>query len=60
MKAGRWSELDVANLVEELEDMGQSREGELESRLGVLLTHLLKMKGRMVSKRYSIGLRSGH
>ena len=44
LRQGRWDELDTANIAEELEDMGNSRERELESRLGVLLAHLLKWR----------------
>ncbi|MDM8545712.1 DUF29 domain-containing protein [Candidatus Venteria ishoeyi] len=42
LKAGRFSELDVPHLLEELEDMGKSDHRELSSRLRVLLAHLLK------------------
>ena len=42
LKAGRLMEIDAANLVEELEDMGRSQRNQLISRLGVLLAHLLK------------------
>jgi hypothetical protein len=42
LKAGRFKELDVFNLVEEIETMGRSEKRELESRLTVLLVHLLK------------------
>jgi len=42
MRAGRWSELDVDNIVEEIEDVGKSEKKELESRLAVLMSHLLK------------------
>jgi len=38
----RFTELDIAHLIEELEDMGKSRKAELESRLIVLIAHLLK------------------
>ena len=44
IRSGRFAELDVANLIDEIEDMGWSRERELESRLGVLLAHLLKWR----------------
>ncbi|CAK0752690.1 conserved hypothetical protein [Gammaproteobacteria bacterium] len=44
LKAGRLSELDVAGLIEEVEDMGRSERRELENRLEVLLTHLLKWR----------------
>jgi len=42
LRAGRFSELDIANIVEEIEDVGKSEERELSSRMAVLLTHLLK------------------
>lgn len=42
LKAGRFNELDVLNLVEEIETMGRSEKRELESRLTILLVHLLK------------------
>jgi hypothetical protein len=42
LKAGRFSELDISHLLEELESMGASEQRELENRLRVLLAHLLK------------------
>lgn len=42
LKAGKWSELDLEHLAEEVEDMGKSEKRTLESRLEVLLLHLLK------------------
>ncbi len=44
IRSGRFAELDAVNLIDEIEDMGGSRERELESRLGVLLAHLLKWR----------------
>lgn len=41
LRAGRVRELDLANIAEELEDMGRSEWRELENRLEVLLMHLL-------------------
>jgi len=38
----RFADLDIAHLIEELEDMGRSERNELESRLTILLAHLLK------------------
>lgn len=38
----RFERLDVANLAEELRDLGRSERRQLESRLEVLLAHLLK------------------
>lgn len=42
LKAGRLAELDIENLLEEVETMGRSEKRELDSRLTVLLLHLLK------------------
>ena len=42
LRAGKFSEVDVTHLIEELEDMGNSQKDELESRLAILLAHLLK------------------
>ncbi len=42
LRAGQWAKLDVANLAEELEDLGKSQKKELKNRLIVLLAHLLK------------------
>jgi ribosomal protein L29 len=42
LKAKRFTGLDVANLVEELKDLGNSPKREIESRLEELLLHLLK------------------
>jgi hypothetical protein len=42
LKSGKFSELDIDHLLEELEGMGASEQRELENRLRVLLAHLLK------------------
>lgn len=42
LKSGRLNELDIENLIEEVETMGRSEKRALESRLSVLLLHLLK------------------
>jgi hypothetical protein len=39
-----FEQLDVSSLIDEIEDMGKSQVRELESRLGVLLAHLLKWR----------------
>lgn len=44
LRAGRLSELDTMNMIEEIESMGGSERRELESRLEVLFVHLLKWK----------------
>ncbi|MGH6897845.1 MAG: DUF29 domain-containing protein [Geminicoccaceae bacterium] len=42
LREGRLEELDVANLLEEIEDMARSEKRAIETNLTVLLTHLLK------------------
>jgi len=42
LKAGNFASLDLENLIEEIESMGKSHQRALESRLEVLLLHLLK------------------
>lgn len=42
LKQGKLKEADMEHIIEELEEMGNSKENELFSRLAVLLTHLLK------------------
>lgn len=42
LKQGKVNEIDVEHLILELEDMGKSHLRELESRLIVLIAHLLK------------------
>ena len=44
LKERRFSELDLENLIEEIEDLGRSEYRALGSRLEVLLTHLLKIR----------------
>jgi hypothetical protein len=50
LKAGRLQELDIENLIEEIETMGRSEKRELESRLAVLLVHLLKWQYQPVRR----------
>jgi len=42
LRAEKWQELDYTNLAEELESLGKRDLRELESRLEVLVMHLLK------------------
>lgn len=42
LKAGHLKDIDLENLIEEIEAMGKSEKRALESRLVVLLQHLLK------------------
>ena len=42
LRAGQFSQLDVENIAEEMEDMGRSIRRELRNRLAALTMHLLK------------------
>ncbi|KPN72661.1 DUF29 domain-containing protein [Neisseria sp. 83E34] len=44
LRAGLVNNIDFRNLAEEIEDMGKSEQRALESRLQVLICHLLKWK----------------
>lgn len=44
LEEGRFDELDLANLIEEVNSVGGSDRREIESRLGVLILHLLKWR----------------
>lgn len=44
LQEGRFEEVDIGSLIEEIESMGRSEKRELKSRLVVLLMHLLKWK----------------
>lgn len=42
LKTGQLNQIDYQNIAEEIEDMGRSEQRQLESRLEVLIMHLLK------------------
>ena len=44
LRAGRFDEIDIEHVAEEIEDMGKRDKRELLSRLTVLIVHLLKWK----------------
>ncbi len=44
LRVGELSAIDAANLAEEIESMGRSDRRELQSRLAVLIMHLLKWR----------------
>ena len=44
LREGRFAELDVARLADEIEDVGESEKREMASRVSVLLAHLIKWK----------------
>ena len=42
LRSGRFSQLDIEHLADEIEDVGKSEKREVASRMAVLLAHLLK------------------
>lgn len=50
LKTGNWQKIDVENLIDEVESMGRSEKRSLESRLIVLITHLLKWQYQPVRR----------
>ena len=42
LRSGQFSAIDIENIAEEILDVGKSEQRELESRMAVLLAHLLK------------------
>jgi hypothetical protein len=42
LRTGKFSELDIAHIAEEIEDVGKSERRELANRMSLLLAHLLK------------------
>ena len=44
LSEGRFFALDIPNLVDEIRDLGRTEKREIQSRLGVLLVHLLKWR----------------
>ena len=42
LREGQFSKLDIEHIADEIEDVGKSEQRELESRMAVLLAHLLK------------------
>src|SRR4051812_9998683 len=44
LREQRWNDLDLDNLVDEVESVGRSDKRQIESRLEILLAHLLKWK----------------
>ncbi len=44
LRARQWHALDLANIIEEVDEVGKSAKRELKSRMAVLIRHLLKWK----------------
>ena len=55
LRAGRFDEVDIEHVAEEIEDMGKRDKRELHSRLTVLILHLLKWKWQPEKKSASRG-----
>ncbi|WP_332852530.1 DUF29 domain-containing protein [Duganella sp. S19_KUP01_CR8] len=53
LRAGRWELLDHENIAGEIEDVGKSEKRELQSRLSVLTSHLLKWKFQPIRRTRS-------
>lgn len=51
IKAKAFDKLDIAHLYEEVEDMGNRHADELESRLEILLMHLLSGSINLICKK---------
>ena len=60
LREGRFAELDIERLADEIEDVGKSEKRELASRVAVLIAHLLKWvnqpRRRSKSWRFTIRL----
>jgi len=53
LRLGELSEIDAANIAEEIESMGRSDRRAIESRLTVLLSHLLKWRAQPAARSTS-------
>ena len=53
LKDQRFTELDLANLIDEIEDMGKNQKHALESNLTILLMHLLKWQYQSGKRTHS-------
>jgi hypothetical protein len=56
---GKWEDLDIKNLVEEIESLGKQQKQELRNRLGVLIGHILKWEYQpsLQSKSWKVTIR---
>ena len=53
LRQGRIGDADIANIAEELEDLGKAEKRELRNRLAVLLAHLLKWQAQPLKRSRS-------
>ena len=60
LRAGRFAELDIEHVADEIEDVGKSEKRELASRMAVLLAHLLEWSRQPESRANSWRATIGH
>ena len=53
---GRFAELDIEHLADEIEDVGKSEKREFASRMAVLLAHLLKWSRQPEKREQKLAL----
>ncbi len=53
LRQGQYEQLDVAHLIEEIEDMGKSEFRALESHIQIVLMHLLKWQFQTIKRTAS-------
>lgn len=53
LRQGKFGEINIEHLIEEIKDMGKSERRELENRLAVLLGHLLKWQYQSDQRSHS-------
>ncbi len=53
LKAHKFEQIDLDNLIEEIEAMGRNEKRELKSRLTTIIEHLLKLKYWISEKKYN-------
>ncbi len=46
LRARKFSQLDIEHIADEVEDVGKSEQRELETRMAILLAHLLKWRSQ--------------
>lgn len=52
LRAGRWQEVDLKHLAEEIESVGGSQKSEIRNRLAILIQHLLKWEFQPQKRKY--------
>lgn len=52
LRAGRWQDVDLNHLAEEIESLGGSQKSEIRNRLAILIQHLLKWEFQPQKRKY--------